>query len=54
MYQVNSNALLHMDATALWDDLEGLIHQQDRKVAAVTVQGSLDKNLYFNRLSFKK
>lgn len=45
---MNSSALLHTDAAALWEDIEGLIHQQDRLVAAVIVQGSLDKNLYFN------
>lgn len=42
--QVNSDALRHLNAAALWEDLEGLIHQQDRRVAAVTMQGSLDKN----------
>lgn len=45
---MNSSALLHTYAAALWEDIEGLIHQQDRLVAAVIRQGSLDKNLYFN------
>lgn len=40
---MNSNALQHRDAAALWEDLEGLIRQQDRRVVAVTMQGSLDK-----------
>lgn len=48
MYQVNSSALLHIDAAALWEDIEGLIHQHDRLVAAVIVQGSLDKHLHFH------
>lgn len=54
MYRVNSNAALHMDVAALWEDLEGFIHQQGSRVAAVTMQESLDKNLYFNWLSFSK
>ena len=37
-----------LDVAALWKDIEGLIHQQDRSVDAVIMQGSLDKNLYFN------
>lgn len=46
MYQVNSNSLVHVDAGALREDLEGVIRQQDRRVAAVTMQGSLDKMVF--------
>lgn len=43
---MNSNTLVHVDAGALREDLEGVIRQQDRRVAAVTMQGSLDKMVF--------
>lgn len=42
MDQVNSNTLLHRHAVAPWEDLGGLICQQHRTAATVTMQGPLD------------
>lgn len=41
---MNPNALLHMEAAALWEDMEGLICQRGRRVDTVIMQGSLDRN----------